>query len=64
MGEKHTPPGQSSTPAYTLPCPNLPKGKRCPLCGGAYVCLQYTRRKDTDPAIERSAQSQATGGQP
>lgn len=27
------------------PCPNLPKGTRCPLCGGAYICLQSNRPK-------------------
>lgn len=27
------------------PCPNTPKGARCPLCGGSYVCLQSWRRK-------------------
>lgn len=26
-------------------CPNTPKGTRCPLCGGSYVCLQSWRRK-------------------
>lgn len=32
-------------PTYRLPCPGLEKGRRCPLCGGAYVCLQPERKK-------------------
>lgn len=31
------------------PCPNLPKGPRCPLCGGAFVCLQTWRKKKGQP---------------
>lgn len=27
------------------PCPDLPKGVRCPLCGGEFVCLQSWRKK-------------------
>jgi hypothetical protein len=27
------------------PCPDLPKGQRCGLCGGTYVCLQPERKK-------------------
>lgn len=30
---------------FKKPCPDLPKGQRCPLCGGAYVCLQPKRPK-------------------
>ena len=26
------------------PCPDLPKGTRCPLCGSSYVCLQTWRK--------------------
>lgn len=29
------------------PCPNPPKGSRCPLCGGEFVCLQSWRKKAT-----------------
>lgn len=36
---------QKRKPAYRKPCPNLPKGQRCPLCGGAYICLQSARKK-------------------
>lgn len=32
-------------------CPDLPKGRRCPLCGGAYVCLQSWRAKATGSAV-------------
>ena len=31
--------------ARTRPCPNPAKGERCPLCGGAWVCLQSWRPK-------------------
>ena len=31
--------------ARTRPCPNPKKGERCPLCGGAWVCLQSWRPK-------------------
>lgn len=31
--------------ARTRPCPNPQKGERCPLCGGAWVCLQSWRPK-------------------
>ena len=31
--------------ARTRPCPDPVKGKRCPLCGGEYVCLQSWRPK-------------------
>jgi hypothetical protein len=27
------------------PCPNRPKGERCPVCGGSYVCLHSWRPK-------------------
>ena len=36
-------------PAYRKPCPDLPKGERCPLCGSIYVCRQSERQKATDP---------------
>lgn len=31
------------------PCPNLPKGVRCPLCQGAWVCLHWQKRKPAIP---------------
>jgi len=31
--------------ARTLPCPDPVQGKRCPLCGGEYVCLESWRKK-------------------
>lgn len=31
--------------ARTKPCPNPAKGKRCPLCGGEWVCLESWRPK-------------------
>lgn len=31
--------------ARTKPCPDSPKGEHCPLCGGAWVCLQRWRPK-------------------
>lgn len=35
--------------ARTKPCPNLPKGQHCPLCGGAFICLQSWRPKASKP---------------
>lgn len=35
----------------TKPCPDPLKGSRCPLCGGAYVCLQSWRKKARPPAV-------------
>lgn len=32
-------------PAYRKPCPKPPKGVRCKLCGGTYVCQQPERKK-------------------
>lgn len=29
------------------PCPDLPKGQACPLCGGRFVCLQSDRPKQS-----------------
>jgi len=55
MAEQHTP--KPRKPAYRKPCPQLPSGTRCPLCGAAYVCVQFTR-----PA--RAALQTAGGGKP
>jgi hypothetical protein len=32
-------------PRYRKPCPDLPKGQRCPLCGSSYICVQWQRKK-------------------
>ena len=32
-------------------CPNLPKWKICPLCGGQFACLQAWRKKAPDPRL-------------
>lgn len=29
---------------YKKPCPDLPKGVTCPLCGSGYICLQPERK--------------------
>lgn len=34
---------------YKKPCPGLPKGERCPLCGGSYTCQQPDRPKKSTP---------------
>ena len=35
------------------PCPNLPKGVTCPLCGGRYACLQSNRPKAPPPGAPK-----------
>lgn len=40
------------------PCPNLPKGVKCPLCAGTYLCLQSWRRKAPVPQTVPESQNQ------
>lgn len=31
---------------YKKPCPDPPRGQRCPLCEQSYVCLHPDRKKE------------------
>ena len=38
-------PAQGKNLRPRKPCPDLPKGQRCHLCGGEFICLQSWRKK-------------------
>lgn len=41
------------------PCPNLPKGEICPLCGAQYICRQPNRPKAPSTLAQQVASVQA-----